>query len=85
MLCVVEEGPCLLQHQLQLHQLSVAALQAVAVAVQLQQLPLQPLQPGLQKWKGTIEGKRSRSSSFCSSLIAAAEPAKESSSRAKKG
>ena len=48
MLCVVEERAGLLQHQLQLNQLGVAALQAVAVAVQLQQLTLQPLQPGLQ-------------------------------------
>lgn len=36
MLCIVKEAARFLQHQLQLHQLTVAALQALTVAIDFQ-------------------------------------------------
>lgn len=44
MLGIVKKAPRLLQNQLQLHQLAVAALQALAVAIDLQELTLQLIQ-----------------------------------------
>ena len=45
---IVEEAAGLLQHQLQLQQLAVAALEALAVGIHLQQLAFQLIQPGLE-------------------------------------
>ena len=47
MLCIVKEAPSFLQNQLQLHQLTVAALQTFAVAIDLKELTLQLIQLSL--------------------------------------
>lgn len=47
-LSIVKEASSLFQHQLQLHELTVALLQALTVAVDLQQLRLQFIQLCLQ-------------------------------------
>ena len=49
-LCVIEEGGRLLQDELQLDQLAEAARQALRIAVHLQQLAFQLLQPALQSY-----------------------------------
>ena len=51
MLGVIKEAAGLLQHQLQLQQLAVAALKALAVGIHLQQLAFQLIQPGLETEK----------------------------------
>ena len=47
MLGIIKEAPCFLQNQLQLHQLAVAALQALAIAIDLYELTLQLIQLSL--------------------------------------
>lgn len=49
MLCIIKETFSLLKDQLQLHQLTVAALQALTVSIDLNQLALQLIQLGLAK------------------------------------
>ena len=48
----IKEGARLLQHELQLHQLTIGPLQALHVAVRLNALLLQLLQLGLQRCSG---------------------------------
>ena len=47
MLCIIKEPASFLQHKLQLHQLTMAALQALTVTIDLQQLSLQLVKLGL--------------------------------------
>lgn len=55
MLCIVKEAPSFLQNQLQLHQLTVAALQAFAVAIDLKKLTLQLIQLSLLQTTACFE------------------------------